>query len=1759
MKMFRKLVSIVAAATLLTSSLAFTFSAIAAQVEKDSAVASESNLQANVEDGVILHAFNWSYNAIKQNLPQIAAAGYSTVQTSPVTQPKDYGTSSDVGGQWWKLYQPVSMSIAQSSWLGTKADLTALCAEADNYGIKIICDIVANHMANYVNANGVENANALSKEVLQYEPTLYNSYGTYFHSETFTAGDGDASNVTRGHVSACPDLNTANTTVQTKIYNLLKDCIDCGVDGFRFDAAKHIEVEDDASVGSQFWVNTLDAAKSYYSAKTGKTLFAYGEILNKLGDGRNLGSYTKRMRVTENKSSDNVLVGVNNGSVNAASASNYQLSGDASKAVLWAESHDTYMGNAGSAGMTNTAGVSDEKIVKAWAIVASRAKATALFFARPGSALMGEAAGDLTYKSSVVSEINKFHNAFANVTTEKVGTSGSMVYVARGTGGVVISNLNGNAASASISGTGLADGNYVDTVTGNAFTVSGGTLTGQIGSTGVAVVYNATATPKATASVESGGFTTDTMTVQLALENAVSGTYALDDSTPATFTGTPTIRIGSDYNVGETITLNLTATDAAGTTKTNTYYYTKKASTASGVYVFLNPTRLTTYRDFNCYIYDEDTNNKAITYSNGGWPGEAMKIDSATGYYYCEVPATCVQRVASTGVTSESNFNLATSSNTCVIINYNGGSAQYPGSSSSTKLKLNGKSHMLGTNSSGTKWAETTLTPTVQTVEATDVTRGQGGGGGTTAPPETTIEETTIEETTIEETTIEETTIEETTQSSTKYVEYGRLGDVNMDGTVTITDATAIQMHLAEYTPLLSGTPAKLADVDQDGAITIKDVTYIQMFCAEYANYAHVNEILGEYVPIDGETFRVDAKSNLFADHFARFDTDTQTLTVTYFINSEKDFLSTDWLLTYDGTVLQLQGTTGFMPFASGATYNTDFDSVDYGVHGNISMLGLAPLKTANGGKVAFVTATFNVLKAEDTTVNLNVTDLCVSKLNAGETTSKEANETDIIDGGVKGTPDSAYTLTTSIYSGAFNADYTNAGDPTVVYDPNAPITDPIITTEPTDPIITTEPTDPPTTRTIEFTDNQGWGAAYIYYVVGDDENAAWPGVPMTLKGDNGFGGTNYTYDIPTNTDMLIFNSGSGIYEGGQQTVNIPYSSTAAGWYPTVQDAEGKWEVDFWTDGGEDPTVNPSDPSGTRTIEFTDNKGWGQAYIYVYGPDGENAAWPGVPMTLKGDNGLGGTNYSYDIPTDCTFFIFNSGQEEGAAQTVDIYYDSAVTGWYPLDQTDENGHYLVGTWTDGGGGGTSGTYYLIGYIDGADYGDGEDYANMGDYQFSNGQVSATFNQDSYVCVKSSSMVWYMTDGWQGTDVTSATLYDSNITGTSSDKLYVPAGSHTFTLTENSDGTLTLSYDGGGGGGGQGGGGGETTGTRTIQFTDNKGWGTAYIYVYGPSGENAAWPGVLMTSLGDNGLGGTNYSYDIPTDTEFMIFSNGIGLYEGGSQTVDVPYDGSVTGWYPTDMNGDGKYEVDTWTGGGEDPTSGGGGTTGSYYLIGYIDGADYGDGEDYANMGDYHFVNGQVTATFNEDSYVCVKDTNMVWYMTQGFLGTDVTSATLYNSSVTGTNSDKLYVPAGTHTFTLSENGDGTLTLSYDGSSGGGGEQTNPPATDPPATTKTINVGVVYYLNGTATYQVHWWDNSGNTGDADLTSTGATAQQSVGSSYWSGAAQEFNMYTAQIPNTATGFKVWDSNNHWYGADGNASTQSSAYVFEYGGSYNAYYS
>ena len=104
-------------------------------------------------------------------------------------------------------------------------------------------------------------------------------------------------------------------------------------------------------------------------------------------------------------------------------------------------------------------------------------------------------------------------------------------------------------------------------------------------------------------------------------------------------------------------------------------------------------------------------------------------------------------------------------------------------------------------------------------------------------------------------------------------------------------------------------------------------------------------------------------------------------------------------------------------------------------------------------------------------------------------------------------------------------------------------------------------------------------------------------------------------------------------------------------------------------------------------------------------------------------------------------------------------------------------------------------YYLFGFINGANYGCEEDFTTIGEYLFVDDQLVVKFEKDSYVAVKSGdNNQWFMTDGWQGYDKTSAVLYNA-LELTTAEKLYVPGGAEIiFTLTHNDDGTKTLSYE-----------------------------------------------------------------------------------------------------------------------------------------------------------------------------------------------------------------------------------------------------------------------------------------------------------------------------------------------------------------------------
>lgn len=536
------------------------------------------SLASNVQDGVILHAWNWSYKTIEDNLDAIKNAGYTTIQVSPAQQPKDYSPQYPLGWaeQWWKLYQPVSFKIANEGWLGTKADLTSLCTKAQEKGIFIIADIVANHMANVDDLTG---SNEVYNQVQIYEDELFaGRNGTYFRVGNNATSDSSVASVTQGYLGM-PDLITSNEYVQERVISLLKECIDCGIDGFRFDAAKHIETPDDGAYASNFWPNIITAASEYAD----KELYYYGEILNTPGAGRSYDSYTKYMSFTDNTTGNSIRNAVLSGNASIAAKATYDSNQKANKIVLWAESHDTYANTE-----QESTNVNIENINKTWALVAARKDATALYFARPNE--MGKI-GSYAWQNAEVVAINNFHNQFIGC-DESLSSSGNFAIVERyndNNCGAVIVNVNGNACAINLKVNHLNDGTYYDQITGNSFVVKNGMLTGQMGKTGIVVLTKTIndIAPSIIISQTSGIFS-DTLNLEFNLSNATSALITINGNSQI-ITESTTLKIGSGLEDIAEIDLKVTViNDKYRVTKKYSYMKINGVEISDNTYIVKN-------------------------------------------------------------------------------------------------------------------------------------------------------------------------------------------------------------------------------------------------------------------------------------------------------------------------------------------------------------------------------------------------------------------------------------------------------------------------------------------------------------------------------------------------------------------------------------------------------------------------------------------------------------------------------------------------------------------------------------------------------------------------------------------------------------------------------------------------------------------------------------------------------------------------------------------------------------------------------------------------------------------------------------------------------------------------------------------------------------------------------------------------------------------------------------------------------------------
>ena len=475
-KLVHRSIGLVLALTLILAQILIPMPMPANAAEQTYSVSAQSAADRDVQDGVTLHCWNWSYKNIEANMAKIASLGYTAVQTSPI-QPVKQTTAGSQTYDWWVFYQPVDFCIDNTgkNALGTKAEFESMCATAHEYGIKVIVDVVANHMADY-------NGSGKHPNIADY---IENDSSCWHDLNTNISNYNDRYNITQYCLDGVPDLNTASDKVQSYVLNYLKECIDAGADGFRFDAVKHIETPEDTWCASDFWPTVINGAESYASSTRGIDLYCYGELLYHPDDNNPSSlpdsAYTKYFSVTDNSWSNNVRNNISNASAYSYS---YHKDATADQLVLWAESHDTYAGNENSDNVSNT------NINKTWALVASRADAMALYLARPDSYTQTLGTASVTAWSwSEVAAVNHFHNAFVGQ-SEYISNENGIAYVERGTSGVVLVNSNGSN-SVNVTANVMADGTYTDQVSGNTFTVSGGRITGTIGSTGIAVVYNA--------------------------------------------------------------------------------------------------------------------------------------------------------------------------------------------------------------------------------------------------------------------------------------------------------------------------------------------------------------------------------------------------------------------------------------------------------------------------------------------------------------------------------------------------------------------------------------------------------------------------------------------------------------------------------------------------------------------------------------------------------------------------------------------------------------------------------------------------------------------------------------------------------------------------------------------------------------------------------------------------------------------------------------------------------------------------------------------------------------------------------------------------------------------------------------------------------------------------------------------------------------------------------------------------------------------
>jgi oligo-1,6-glucosidase len=174
-------------------------------------------------------------NGITSRLDYLKDLGVDVLWLSPVYKSPNYDNGYDISD-----YRAIMAEF------GTMADFDRLLAEAHNYGLKIVMDLVVNHTSSE-HPWFVESRKSRDNPYRDYyiwrdgkgdQPP--NNWGSWFGGSTWEYDDATQQYYLHCFAKQQPDLNWANDAVRRDVFSLMTWWCDKGIDGFRMDVISMI-------------------------------------------------------------------------------------------------------------------------------------------------------------------------------------------------------------------------------------------------------------------------------------------------------------------------------------------------------------------------------------------------------------------------------------------------------------------------------------------------------------------------------------------------------------------------------------------------------------------------------------------------------------------------------------------------------------------------------------------------------------------------------------------------------------------------------------------------------------------------------------------------------------------------------------------------------------------------------------------------------------------------------------------------------------------------------------------------------------------------------------------------------------------------------------------------------------------------------------------------------------------------------------------------------------------------------------------------------------------------------------------------------------------------------------------------------------------------------------------------------------------------------------------------------------------------------